>query len=90
LQVQATDPLAAVTAVYAQTVNGSPTTGTLVGDVWTLSNIPLVEGPNLIFVWGVDAAGVGSIADAMSVSTLTDGAASRLPDGLPTSRSRAP
>ncbi len=72
LQVQATDPLASVTAVYAQTVSGTAIAGTFAEGVWTLSNTPLVEGPNLIFVWGVDAAGTGSIANASQITVTRD------------------
>ncbi len=72
LRVQASDPLASVTAVYAQTVSGTPISGTLAEGVWTVSNIPLVEGPNLIFVWGVDAAGTGSIAEATQITVTRD------------------
>lgn len=72
LRVQASDPMAAVTAVHAQTVSGSPISGTLTDGVWTLANIPLVEGPNLIFVWGVDAAGSGSIAEATQITVTRD------------------
>jgi hypothetical protein len=72
LRVQAADPLAAVTAVYAQTVAGAPIAGAPADGVWTVSNIPLGEGPNLIFVWGVDAAGTGSIADAAQITVTRD------------------
>lgn len=72
LQAQATDALANVTSVYAQTVSGTPITGTFAGGVWTLPGIPLVEGPNLIFVWGVDAAGTGSIANATQITVTRD------------------
>lgn len=72
LQVTAADPIAAVTGVYAQTAGGALVTGSYAQGVWTLANIPLVEGPNAIYVWGVDAAGAGSNATATQISVTAD------------------
>lgn len=72
LQVTATDPIANVTAVYAQTASGAQVTGAFSAGVWTLSTIPLVEGPNVIYVWGVDAAGTGSLATATQITVIRD------------------
>jgi hypothetical protein len=72
LQVTAADPIAAVTGVYAQTAGGALVTGALAQGVWTLASIPLVEGPNAIYVWGVDAAGAGSVATATQISVTAD------------------
>jgi len=72
LHVTATDPIANVTAVHAQTASGAQVTGAFSAGVWTLSNIPLVEGPNVIYVWGVDAAGTGSLATATQITVTRD------------------
>jgi hypothetical protein len=58
--------------VYAQSVaSGGAIAGTLSDGVWTIE-IPLVEGPNLISVWGVDGAGGGSITSAATVTVTRD------------------
>jgi hypothetical protein len=72
LNVTAADPIAPVTAVYAQTVAGAQVMGSLSAGVWTLSDIPVVEGPNVIYVWAVDAAGTGSIASASQITVTRD------------------
>ncbi|WP_243337507.1 hypothetical protein [Anaeromyxobacter soli] len=73
LRVTANQPVAGVSAVYAQTAAGSgPIAATLTDGVWTIAGIPLVEGPNLISVWGVDGAGGGTIANAATVTITCD------------------
>jgi len=73
LTVSASQPVAGVSAVYAQTAAGSgQVPGVLAGGNWTIASIPLVEGPNLISVWGVDGSGGGSIANATTISVTRD------------------
>lgn len=72
LQVTATDPIANVSAVYAQTASGAQVAGAFSAGVWALSDIPLVEGPNVIYIWGVDAAGTGSLATATQITVTRD------------------
>jgi hypothetical protein len=61
LYVTATDPLAQVTGVHAQS-GAMVVDGTLNNGVWTLAGIPLNPNSlNTVYVWGVDALGAGSI-----------------------------
>jgi len=73
LKVTASQPVAGVSAVYAQTAAAiGQVPGVLADGVWTIAGIPLVEGPNIISVWGVDGAGGGSIANAATLTITRD------------------
>jgi hypothetical protein len=61
LYFTATDPLAQVTEVHAQSGNVD-TPGTLSNGVWTIVGVPLNPNSlNTVYVWGKDALGAGSI-----------------------------
>jgi hypothetical protein len=72
LVVSAQQHVAGVTAVYAQSMASSGAIAATLNDgVWKI-DVTLVEGPNLISVWGVDGAGGGSIANAATVTITCD------------------
>ena len=81
--VTAADGGAGVSGVYAQTPGWPPVAGTYSAGAWTLSNVPLSEGQNLISVWGIDNAsppngGLGSATTLIvTKDSLAPGAAIR-------------
>jgi len=73
LQLTATQPDVGVSAVHAQNITqGGTTDGTLATGVWTIADMALLEGANLIKVWAVDGSGAGTIADAVSILITRD------------------
>ncbi len=72
--VTAADGGAGVAAVYAQTPGWPAVAGTYSAGAWTLSNVPLAEGQNIISVWGIDNASPpnGGLGSATTLTVTKD------------------
>jgi len=72
--VTAADGGAGVAAVYAQAPGWPTVAGTYSAGAWTLANVPLAEGQNVISVWGVDGASPpnGGVGSATTLTVTRD------------------